>query len=146
MVYIIWCISFDLYYMNLIIRSMNLFIWSYESCDMIVGQCTTCSRYSSPPIFYIMNFSTNLGETWYRVHNLRHVCSCSNKAHIQIFMNVKESWNDFMFVIIRKENWIVIEFNCDNFVAFTTRCWCHYPIAINNSSNTEIKLLDFVLE
>ena len=93
-----------------------------------------------------MKLSTNLGQTWNFVHYLRHICSCSNKAHVQILMNVKECWNNFMFVIIRKENWIVIEFNCDNFVAFTTRCWCQNPISINHSSNTKIVLLSFVFK
>ena len=61
-------------------------------------------------------------------------------------MNVKESRNDLMFVIIRKENWIVIEFNSDNFVTFTTRCWCHNPILIDHSSNTKIVLLNFCFQ
>ena len=135
--------------------------WLFEPSHHTLVVHMICNIWYSPYhivhiIWYILvicsctliftNYSTNLGQTWNFIHDLRHICSCSNKTHVQILMNVKESRNDLMFVIIRKENWIVIEFNSDNFVTFTTRCWCHNPILIDHSSNTKIVLLNFCFQ
>ena len=144
MMHFIWWLLYGPYNMDHL--TLNRVIL-YSSCDIIIAnnllvhmiwsimdrQCQIMDT--------VMNFRTNLDQTWNGVHNLRNICSCSNKAHIKILMNVKESWNDLMFLIIRKENWIIIEFNCDNFVTFTTRCRCHNPISINHSPHTKIILL-----
>ena len=91
---------------------------------------------------YFNSYSnTNLAQAWYLVDNLRHIWCCSNKTNVQICMNVKNSGNNLMFIIVRKENWIVVEFDRDNVILVAAPCWCNNPISINHSTDTKIILL-----